>query len=189
MVEMSPRRKLPYGLLLVSLIVAAALSANAQKVRVGADPATDLAKYKTYAWSNDSAGANPIVSQTIIAAVDEQLAAKGLKKVQTDPELTLSAIVWTESDMHVSNPSWAPALNSISTGVAVGAQSWPVTKGTLVIDIADTKSKNGVWRGTATDTLKHAPTGNKAKDAQNVEKPIKKAVAKMLKQYPRPSGQ
>jgi len=186
---MSFPKQLHEVLLLVSLIMAAAASGNAQKVHVGANPATDLTKYKTYAWSNSSAGANPIVNQTIIAAVDEQLAAKGIKKVETDPELTLSAIVWTESDMHVINPSWAPGLNSISTGVAVGAQSWPVTKGTLVIDIADAKTKNGVWRGTATDTMKHPPSGNKAKDAKNVEKPIRKAVEKMFKQFPKPSGQ
>jgi hypothetical protein len=88
--------------------------------------------------------------------------------------------------MHVTNPSWAPALNSISTGVAVGSQSWAVTKGTLVIDISDTKTKNGVWRGTASDTLNHAPSGNKAQDAKNAEKSIKKAVEKMFKKFPRP---
>ena len=183
---MSSPRRLHEGLLVVSVIVAAAFAAQAQKVRVGADPATDLTKYKTYGWSNDSAGANPVVSQIIIAAVDEQLAAKGLKKVETDPELTVSAIVWTESDMHVTTPSRAPVLNSISTGVVVGTQGWPVTRGMLVIDIADTKTKNGVWRGSASDTLKHAPTGNKAQDAKNVEKPIRKAVEKMFKQFPKP---
>ena len=186
---MSSRRKLRGGLFLVAVIVAAAVAANAQKVRVGANPAIDVSKYKTYAWSNGSAGANPVVNQMIIAAVDEQLAAKGLKKVETGPELTISALVWTESDLQVSNPSWAPGLNSIATGVVVGSQSSPITKGTLVIDIADTNTKNGVWRGTATDTLNHPPSGNKAKDAKNVEKPIKKAVEKMFKQYPRPSGQ
>src|SRR5215470_16428074 len=110
---MSSRSKLRGGLLFVVVIVAAAVVADAQKVRVGANPAVDVSKYKTYSWSNGSAGANPVVSQMIIAAVDEQLAAKGLKKVETDPELTISALVWTESDMHVSNPSWSPALNSI----------------------------------------------------------------------------
>jgi Domain of unknown function (DUF4136) len=182
---MSPRKVL-HAAVAVICLTAAAVSANAQKVKVAADPAVDLSRYKTYAWSNGLAGANPFVNQQIIAAVDSQLAAKGLTKVATDPELTLSAWVWTESDMHVSNPSWAPALNSIQTGVAVGSQGWPVTKGTLVIDIADTKSKNGVWRGTASDTLKHGPTGDKAKDAKSVEKPIRKAVDKMFKQFPKP---
>jgi hypothetical protein len=166
------------------VIVAAALSANAQKVRVGADPSADLTKYKTYAWDQGTAGANPVVNQIIIAAVDAQFAAKGIKKVETDPDLTLSAFVWTDSDMQVSNPSWAPSLNSIATGVAVPSQSWVVTRGTLVVNMSDTKTKNEVWRGTATDTMKHGPTGDKIKDAKTAEKPIKKAVEKMFKQFP-----
>ena len=172
--------------LIILLIVAGAISVAAQKVHVGADPNVDLSRYKTYTWSQGLAGPNALVNAQIVAAVDRELAAKGLQKTDTDPELTLAAWVWTESDMHVTNPSWAPALNSISTGVAAAPQSWAVTKGTLVIDISDTKTKNGVWRATATDTLNHAPTGNKAEDAKNAQKPIKKAVEKMFKKFPRP---
>ena len=168
-------------------ILAGALSIHAQKVRVGADPAVDVSKYKTYAWSSGTTGTNAIINQQIVAAVDAQLAAKGLKKVETDPELTISALVWTESDMHISNPSWHPSLNSLSTGVYAGASGWPVTKGTLVVNISDTKTKNEVWRGTATDTLKQGPSGNKVEDAKTAEKPIRKAVQKMFKQFPNPS--
>jgi hypothetical protein len=78
-------------------------------------------------------------------------------------------------------------LNSISTGIYAGAQSWPVTKGTLLVNISDTKTKNEVWRGTATDTLKQGPSGNKVEDAKTAEKPIRKAVEKMFKQFPNPS--
>jgi hypothetical protein len=46
--------------------------------------------------------------------------------------------------------------------------------------------KDGLWRGTATDTLKHGPTGDKVRDAKSVEKPIKKAVVKMFKKFSRP---
>lgn len=181
---MSSGRKIAF---IVVVIVAAALSVNAQKVRVGADPGVDLTKYKTYAWSQGTTGTNPIVNQVIVTAVDAQMAAKGLTKTDTDPELTLSAFVWTDSDMHVSNPSWSPSLNSIATGVAVGSQAWVVTNGTLVVQMSDTKSKNELWRGTATDTMKHGPTGDKIKDAKTAEKPIKKAVEKMFKQFPRTS--
>ena len=184
---MSLLKRLNAALVAVVCLAGAAVFANGQKVRVAADPAVDLSKYKTYTWASGLAGTNPIVNQQIVAAVDSQLAAKGLTKVETEPELTLSAWVWTESDMHVVNPSWAPPLNSISTGIAVGSQSWPVTKGTLVVDIADSKSKNGIWRGTASDTLKHGPSGDKAKDAKSAEKPIRKAVEKMFKQFPKPS--
>ena len=174
-------------IVVILTMLVGALSVSAQKVSVGADPRVDLTKYKTYAWSNKVASANPIISQTVISAVDAQLAAKGLTKVETDPELTVVVFGSTESDMHVSNPSWAPSLNSISTGVAVGSQSWLVTKGTLVIDMLDAKTKDSVWRGQATETLDRGPTGDKVRDAKTVEKPIKNAVKKMFKQFPHPS--
>ena len=180
---MTTRERLAFILLLILIGTA---SVRAQKVSVGADPSVDLTRYKTYAWSK-GASSNPIAQQIVVSSVDSQLAAKGLRKVETDPELTIVAFGSSMSDVHVSNPSWAPSLNSIATGVAVGSQSWLVTKGTLVIDLLDTKTMNSVWRGTATDTLESGPTGNKVKDAKTVEKPIRNAVKKMFKQFPHPS--
>jgi hypothetical protein len=132
--------------LILLLVLSAAVSVAAQKVRAEADPNVDLSRYKTYSWSQGMAGANALVNAQIVMEVDRALAAKGLQKVETDPELTLAAWVWTESDTHVTNPSWAPA----------------------------------------SDTLSHAPSGNKAVDAKNAQKPIKKAVEKMFKKFPRP---
>ena len=180
---MNPPEKL---LLVILFILLGTVSVSAQKVSVGADPAVDLTKYKTYGWSKVSS-ANPFADQIVVSAVDAQLAAKGLTKVDTDPELTVVVFGSSISDVHVSNPSWAPSLNSIATGVAVGSQSWLVRKGTLVVDLLETKSNNSVWRGTATDTLDSGPTGDKAKDAKALEKPIRNAVKKMFKQFPHPS--
>jgi hypothetical protein len=174
-------------LIVIVVILFSAFAASAQKVTVGADPGVDLTKYKTYAWTTGTVSANPIVTAMVVSAVDEQLAAKGIRKVDADPDLTVVVFGSTESDMHVSNPSWSPSLNSIATGVAVGSQSWLVTKGTLVVDLLDAKTTNSVWRGQATQTLDRGPTGDKAKDAKTVEKPIRNAVKKMFKQFPHPS--
>ena len=170
----------------ILLLLCGAVSVSAQKVSVGSDPGVDVAKYKTYTWAQQSASINPLISQTIISSVDAQLAAKGLTKVDHDAELTVVVFGSTESDTQVSNPSWAPSLNSIATGVVVGPQSAIITKGTLVVDIADAKTTKSVWRAQATQTLDHGPTGDRARDAKTVEKPIKKAVEKMFKQFPHP---
>jgi len=53
-----------------------------------------------------------------------------------------------------------------------------------MIDISDAKTKNGVWRATASHTLENGPTGDRVKDAKQVEKPINKAVQKMFKNFP-----
>ena len=120
----------------------------------------------------------------IVAAVDNAMTARGLRKVDTEPDLIVSALASTESDLTVTNPSWALVLNSIATGIPSSSQAWPVTKGTLLISISDAKTKNGVWRGTATQTLEHGPTGDRVRDAKTVEKPINKAVQKMFKKFP-----
>jgi hypothetical protein len=168
------------------LIFVGAASATAQKVKVDANPNVDPTKYKTYSWAPGQSMANPIIQRIIIENVDRAMAAKGLTKVETDPDLTVVAWAATESDMHISYPSWEKSMGSINTGIATAASSWPVTKGTMVVDITDAKTKDGVWRAKATDTLEHGPTGSAAKDAKSVEKKITKAVDKMFKKYPRP---
>jgi uncharacterized protein DUF4136 len=174
------------GIIVSLLIIIGATLANGQKIQVGSDRSVNLEKYKTYGWAEGASLHNPLINEIIVSAVDRAMVAKGITKVQTDPDLTI--VVWaaTESDLHITYPSWSPALNSISTGIAVGSQTWPVTKGTLVVDLLDARTKNSVWRGTATDTLEHGPTGNLAKDAKSVEKKINKAVVKMFKKFPRP---
>ena len=175
-------------LLIVALIALGSLTVNAQKVKVTSAPGADFSRYKTYAWDQGMLS-NPIIRQHIIVAVDNAMAAKGLQKVATEPDLIMSALASTESDLTVTNPSWAPSLNSIATGIPSSSQAWPVTKGTLIINISDAKNKNAIWRGTATQTLEHGPTGDRARDAKTVEKPIRKAVEKMFKKFPPQSKQ
>jgi hypothetical protein len=112
------------------------------------------------------------------------MSGKGLRKVESDPDLLLTTLTATVSDLTMTNPSWAPTLNSIATGIPASSTSWPVTKGTLVIDMSDAKTRNGVWRGIASHTLENGPTGDRVRDAKQVEKPITKAVQKMFKKFP-----
>ena len=170
-------------LIISALVLLSAVTVSAQKVKVGSDPAADFSKFKTYSWDQGML-ANPIIRQHIITAVDREMAVKGLQKVETDPDLIVTTLTATESDLTVTNPSWAPSLNSIATGIPSSGQAWPVTKGTLLIEMSDARTKNGVWRGTATHTLENGPSGDRVRDAKTVEKPINKAVQKMFKQFP-----
>jgi len=170
-------------LIMLALIAGSALTLHAQKVKVASNPAADFSKYKTYAW-DQGVLSNPIIRQHIMTSVDRAMTAKGLEKVEGEPDLIVTALVSTDSDLTMTNPSWMPVLNSIATGIPASSQTWPVTKGTLVIEISEAATKNGVWRGTATHTLENGPTGDRSRDAKTVEKPISKAVEKMFKQFP-----
>jgi len=95
---------------------------------------------------------------------------------------TLLVVSRTPSNaVHVLDGLTGAHLRTLNMDPAV------INGGTLVVNMSDTKTKNEVWRGTASDTMKHGPTGDKIKDAKTAEKPIKKAVEKMFKQFPRTS--
>lgn len=165
------------------VIALVAFTVNAQKVKVSSDPAADFSSYKTYMWDQGTL-ANPLIKQYIVTAVDREMTGKGLRKVESEPDLIVTTLTATQSDLTMTNPSWYPALNSIATGIPASSQAWPVTKGTLLIDISDARTKNGVWRATASHTLENGPTGDRVRDAKQVEKPINKAVQKMFKKFP-----
>lgn len=171
------------SLIIICLILVGAWSVNAQKVTVSADPSVDFSKYKTYAW-DQGAFSNPMVQQLIVAAVDREMASRGLQKVNKDSDLIVSALAATVSDLNMPNTTWEPTLNTIAKGIPASSTRWTVTKGTLVIGISDAKTKNALWRGTATHTLEHGPTGDKFHDAKTATKPINKAVEKMFKKFP-----
>src|SRR5688500_4847908 len=103
-------------LIILALVVIGTGTVNAQKVKVQSDPGADFSKYKTYAW-DQGVSANPIIRQHIITAVDAAMAAKGVQKVEAEPDLIVAALVSTESELTMTNPSWMPVLNSIATGI------------------------------------------------------------------------
>lgn len=173
--------------LIVLLIALAAASAvQAQKVKVAADPNVDLTKYKSYQWDKPLPPGNPLVQQAIVTSIDQTMAAKGLTKLEDGADVTVVYFTATNSDIQIGYPTWSHAMGSgSSSGIAVGTQTWPVHKGTLVVDLIDGKSKNSVWRGSAEQILKDGPTGNITQDAKKVEQPIRKSVEKMFKQFPK----
>jgi hypothetical protein len=174
-------------LIVVLIIVISAGWARAQQVKVIANPNVDISKFKTYAWDKPLPPGNPMVQQTIVENIEQAMTAKGLTKVENEPDITVTFFAATDTDIQIGYPSWSNSMGTArSTGIAISSQSWPVTKGSLVVDITDAKTKSSVWRGSATHMLKHGPTGNVAKDAKSVEEPIRKSVEKMFKQFPRP---
>jgi hypothetical protein len=175
---------------LIALVITlvAVGTVTAQKVKVNADPKADLARYKTYQWDKPLPPGNPIIQAAIVNSIEQALGAKGLTKVEDGADVTVVYFAATNTDIQIGHPSWSNSMGSgNSNGIAVGSQSWPVTKGTLVVDLIDGKSKSSVWRASATQILKDGPSGNPAKDAKRVEEPIKKSVDKMFKQFPKPS--
>jgi hypothetical protein len=149
------------------LVFAGAARAQKLEVKTDKDPNADFTAIRTYAWlppapviQNVAPGVptNPTLSQEvlgphIVAAVDRQLAARGL--TQADPD---------SADVHVA---YMAALSTgfshtylgeyygyvtgwgspIPPGLAPSTSATIYEKGTVVVDIVDRTSKRAIWRG------------------------------------------
>jgi hypothetical protein len=155
------------------------LAANAfgQKVTTDSVPGTDWSKYHTYAWAEGTPAQDPITAQKIVAAIDAQLAGKGLKKVDADPDLIVLYHVSTDQQKSLN---WSSMGGFGRFGGMGSAQVDTVINGQLKVDIADAKAKQFLWRGTAMDTVSNNP--------QKLEKQINKALTKMFQKFPPTPG-
>jgi hypothetical protein len=159
----------------------AVAAASAQKVNVDWDKSTDFSKFKTYTWTQGTPAKNPLVDQRIVEAVDTQLAAKGLRKVEpTDnPDMIVLYHGATSEETQLNTTSMGYGWGWTWGGT--GTQTTTVSKipvGHLAVDLVDASTKKLVWLGHASDTISDKPEKNEQK--------IKKAVEKMFKKYPPP---
>lgn len=151
-------------LLPVSIVFAQKLQIETHK-----DPKADFAGIRTYSWlppapavRNSAPGSvtNPTLTQealgpSIVAAVDRQLAARGLAKVDdaaADAHITYFAALTVGFDQTYVGEyygyvtGWA---SPIAPGFAPTTSMTVYEKGTVLVDLVSRDGKRAIWRGTA----------------------------------------
>jgi hypothetical protein len=152
------------------------LSTNAwaQDVTYDYDKSANFSALKTYAWAPDGNIQDELTHKRIVAAVDAQLAAKGLRRVEAGatPDVIIAYRAGVHRDLQV-NGYGAYRLNRWSS-----ARVEQVPVGALMVEMLDAKTKDVLWRGVATKDLDvHA-------SPEKREKNINKAAQKLFKNYP-----
>ena len=151
--------------------------AAAQDVNYDYDRHANFSAYRTYAWAGGTNLADDLNHARIVAAVDRQLAAKGLARVDStgNPDLLVVYQVGLHQDLEINGYDNRWALPS-------GGPSWArlerVPVGTLGVAIIDAKTRSMVWRAAATKDL------DLGQSPEKWEKKLNKAVEKMFKHYP-----
>jgi len=149
-------------------------SAVAQKVTTDSAPNVNWSSFHTYSWGEGTRAPNPLTDQKIVAGVDAQLAAKGWKKVTENPDVI---VIYHASSDQQKSLNWSSFGGWGRLGGGMGsAQVETVITGQLIVDLADAKAKQFVWRGTATDTV--------GSDPKKLTEKINKALAKMFQKFP-----
>jgi hypothetical protein len=169
-------------------------SLYAQDVHYNYDHSANFGAYKTYQWVDlpapGGAVQDQLIDQSIKRAVDEQLAQKGLTRVDKDADLYVSyhAIVREEKSINLSalgeggGPwGWAGGRDGFSSGSVTG-QTSTIPVGTLLVDLYDPARKQLVWRGDGTKTI------NLKKNPDKNYRNLQKAMAKLFKNYPPQPG-
>jgi len=165
------------AILFVAALMACS-TASSQDVHFNSMPGTDFTKYHSYKWVDIEGGSHPnqIVDAQIKQAIDAQLAAKGLTKVDGD-----KADLYVGYQVAVDQQKEWNAYGmggGVRWGGMATATSTTIDVGTLVLDMYDPATKQLVWTGTATKTLD--PGSNQEKQQKNLEK----AMQKLLKNFP-----
>jgi hypothetical protein len=153
-------------------------SALAQKVSVDYDRGTDFSKYKTFAIGTGTPAGNPLADQRIVAGIEAQLIMKGLRKVESNPDIIVIYHAATDTQVAINSMGGGPFGGwRFGTGTAT-VEKIPV--GQLIVDIGDMSAKKFVWRGTASGTISSKPEKN--------EKAFNTALTKMFQNFPQPPG-
>lgn len=160
------------------LLAMTAGSALAQKVTTDHDRSVNFTQYKTYRWLKEPKTQNPLMRQRIIQEINDALQARGLRLVTTeDADLAVAAHVATRDER---------TLNTFYDGFGgrwrFGGFGFATTTenvyevDTLIVDIFDSKTRQAIWRATASKSV----SGNPEKNTKS----LSKAVDKMFEKYP-----
>jgi hypothetical protein len=174
----------------VALLLALAGPVWGQRIHVTYDKEANFTQFKTFAWAPHGAVAHPMLAANVVGAIEQELKARGLQRVNIEQNPGLIIQVYGSVDQETSFNSTDPLYNATGgippfdpsfsgpiTYGNFGATSVVVHKGELVVDLIDAANKKLVWRGISQQNLA-------ANNPNKLLSQVNDAVSKMFKQYP-----
>ena len=168
-------------LVLVGVALAVAGAAWAQDVKVDYDKAANFAAIKTFSLKIGTSWGNPIGEKRVVDEITQALNEKGwtlAPEDKADAHVVLHGAGQTKKTLNTfysGMGGYGYRWGGMGMGSATTTES-EYTVGTLVVDIFDAKTKQLMFRGTASDELSD-------KAEKNVKK-VEKAATKMFKDFP-----
>jgi len=176
------KRRVIGGVAALLLVPALAL---AQKTSYDFSKTANFASFKTYATKDGTKVGQQLIDDRIASAIDAAMASKGFTKTASNPDVYVVYHVAFDKEKDISTFSsgygggygpygwgWGGGMGTTTTQVR------DIVVGTLVIDMADAKANQLVWRGMG---VKEVDTQAKP---DKRDKSITNAVNKIFKNYP-----
>jgi len=156
----------------------------AQDVSRDWDKKYDFTTVKTFAMKIGTSWGNQLSERKVMDDMAEALTEKGWKQVEAESAANVVVVIHgatktkqTLNTFYSGMGGYGYGYHGWGGGMATGTTTVSeYVVGTLVLDIFDTKTKNLVYRGTA--------SGEINKDPKKNEKKIDKAAQKLFKDFP-----
>lgn len=181
---------------MLGAVLVAAGCESGPRVRAERDKTVDFSQYRTFAFADplgtDRAGYQTMVSQYLKAATQRELEARGLRLVETDPQMLVNFNgKLSEKFRTTTVPSSAITFGyghggyyGYRTGIYT---TWPLyapetrvdsySEGTLNIDMIDAAKKQMIWEGVAVGRVTD-------ETMENLQAKINEAVTAIFVNYP-----
>ena len=168
-------RRLPFIALSAAIAACAPLSVSSY-----IHPAADFSRYETYDWGardplptgDPRLDNNPFFDSQVRASVERQLAAKGYRRVSGNPDLVLHYHASVQEKVDVYRVDAEAGYRTETAAVQY-------EEGTLVLDVADAKTREIVWRGWGQGDIEGV-----INEQSRMEKRVKEVTQKMLERFP-----
>lgn len=159
------------GLLALAVVAFIPLAAMAQDVSIDFDKTVDFTGFTTFSTRQGQTAGNPLVAQRIQAALEAELSARGLTKVDRAGDLVAvyHASIETQVDVDAfgyGRPRWGTRQ--------VYVRNYEL--GTVIVDLLDAKTDRVVWRGVGRDVV--------SGDPDKVAGRITRGAERMFKNFP-----
>ena len=160
--------------------------AMAQKTTYDFDKSAKFDTFKTYGTKPGTPVGQQLIDDRIVSAIDAAMASKGFTKSDNPDVVVIYHVAFDkQKDISTFSSGYGGGYGPYGYGWGGGwggtttsTQVRDILVGTLVIDMADAKSKQMVWRGMG---VKEVDTTAKP---EKRDKSITNAVNKIFKNYP-----
>jgi hypothetical protein len=150
------------------------------KVQTDYNSEADFVDLSTFSWlpTYVRAEMNRINVGRIKNAVNIQLGEKGFRMASSNPDFLVAMHIGVDQNIRVTQEVYN--RGPYRRGYWGGGRTYvdQYEEGSIIIDVVSAKTKELIWQGKATSTLKRNTTREKQ------AKKINKAIAKLLKDFP-----
>ncbi len=164
---------------ILCVAVVSLIGAADAAVSVDFDKEADFSGYKTFAWKEGTLAQSTLMHKRIVRSIEAQLESVGLTKTEDEPDVYVLYHVALKQDRRISVDDFGYSHRWRGPHYGGGDVTvFDVNVGTLIVDMLDAGSEEGVWRGMAQRDLPPTPNPDK------MEKKLVKVLGKMFRDYP-----